>query len=141
MRNKHHITKYGLKMKETIKKLNSLSQLNSHEQLGKFLSSSRKKNLGKNVWEFRHIPSLIVTGEGIPIQYSWLPLWFSWLRICLQCRKSGFNPRVGKIPWRRERLPAPVFCLGEFLGLYSPRGCRESDTTEQLSLSLCVNRL
>ena len=26
---------------------------------------------------------------------------------------------VGKIPWRRERLPIPVFCSEEFHGLYS----------------------
>ena len=25
-------------------------------------------------------------------------------KICLQCRRPGFNPWVGKIPWRRERL-------------------------------------
>ena len=48
----------------------------------------------------------------------------------------GFNPWVGKIPWRRERLPTPVFWPGEFHGLYSPWGCKESDTTERLSLSL-----
>ena len=40
---------------------------------------------------------------------------------------------VGKIPWRRERLPTPVFWPGEFHGLYSPRGCKELDTTERLS--------
>ena len=38
-------------------------------------------------------------------------------RICLQCRRPGFNPWVGKIPWRRERLATPVFWLGEFHGL------------------------
>ena len=36
--------------------------------------------------------------------------------------ETGFNPWVGKIPWRRERLPTPVFWPGEFRGLYSP-GC------------------
>ena len=46
----------------------------------------------------------------------------------------GISPQVGKIPWRRERLPTPVFWPGEFNGLYSPWGCKESDTTEQLSL-------
>jgi len=46
------------------------------------------------------------------------------------------NPWVGKIPWRRERVPTPVFWPGEFLGLYSSRGCKELDTTEGLSLSL-----
>ena len=37
---------------------------------------------------------------------------------------------LGKIPWRRERLPTPVFLPGEFHGLYSPWGHKESDTTE-----------
>ena len=35
---------------------------------------------------------------------------------------------------RRERLPTPVFWPGEFHGLYSPWGCKESDTAEWLSL-------
>ena len=38
----------------------------------------------------------------------------------LQCRRPGFNPWVGKMPWRREKLPTPVFWPGEFHGLYSP---------------------
>ena len=37
------------------------------------------------------------------------------------------------MPWRRERLPTPVFWPGEFQGLYSPWGRKESDTTERLS--------
>ena len=45
-----------------------------------------------------------------------LHLWLSWERICLQCGRPGFDPWVGKIPWRRERLPTPVFWPGEFLG-------------------------
>ena len=45
------------------------------------------------------------------------------------------DPWVGKIPWRRERLPTPVFWPGGFHGLYSPWGCKESDMTEKLSLS------
>ena len=32
-------------------------------------------------------------------------------------------------------LPTPVFWPGEFLGLYSPWGRKESDMTERLSLS------
>ena len=46
----------------------------------------------------------------------------------------GSIPSVGKIPWRGERLPTPVFWPKEFHGLYSPWGCKELDTTEQLSL-------
>ena len=33
-----------------------------------------------------------------------------------------------------ERLPTPIFWPGEFLGLYSPWGRKESDTAEELSL-------
>ena len=62
----------------------------------------------------------------------WLPWLLSWYRIHLQCRRPGFDPSVGKIPWRRERLPTPVFWHGEFHGLYSSWGHKESDTTEQL---------
>ena len=42
---------------------------------------------------------------------------------------------VGKIPWRRKRPPTPIFWPGEFHGLYSPWGRKESNTTERLSLS------
>jgi len=38
----------------------------------------------------------------------------------LAMQETGFSPWVGKIPWRRERLPTPVFWPGEFHGLYSP---------------------
>ena len=34
-------------------------------------------------------------------------------RVCLQ---SGCDPWLGKIPWRSERLPIPVFWPGEFHG-------------------------
>ena len=42
-------------------------------------------------------------------------MWLSWIRICLQCGRSRFNPWIGKIPWKRERLPTPVFWPREFL--------------------------
>ena len=64
-----------------------------------------------------------------------LPLWLSWERILLPCGRPGFDPWVGKIPWRRERLPTPVVWPGESHGLYSPGGRKELDMTEQLSLS------
>ena len=54
------------------------------------------------------------------------------------CNESGrpeFNPWIGKIPWRRERLPTQVSYPGEFHGLYSPWGRKESEMTERLSLS------
>ena len=50
--------------------------------------------------------------------------------------RPGFDSWVGKIPWRREQLPSPVFWPGEFHGLYSSWGHKQSDMTEQLLLSL-----
>ena len=55
--------------------------------------------------------------------------------------RPGFNPWVGKIPWRREWLPTPVFWPGELHGQrslegYSPWSHKESDTAEQTSLYL-----
>ena len=45
----------------------------------------------------------------------------AWYRICLQCRRPQFHPQVGKIPWRREWLPTPVF-----LGFPGSSDSRES---------------
>ena len=52
--------------------------------------------------------------------------------------RPGFNPWVWKIPWKRERLPTPLFLRGEFHGQrsltgYRPWGCKESDMTERIS--------
>ena len=56
------------------------------------------------------------------------------------------HPYYQLTPWRRERLPTPifwpgefhdsVFWPGEFHGLYSPWGSKEPDMAEQLSLHL-----
>ena len=61
--------------------------------------------------------------------------WLRWLRVCLQCRRPTFNPWVGKNPWKREWLLTPIFLLREFYGQrslagYSPRDCKESNTTK-----------
>ena len=58
------------------------------------------------------------------------------VKICLQCRGPEFDPWVGKIPWRREWLPTPVFLPGEFHGLrsllgHSLQGRREWDMTDR----------
>ena len=76
------------------------------------------------------------TGEGIgyPLQYSWASLVAQLVKKPPAMRETWVWSWVG-IPWRRERLPTPVFWPGEFHGLYSPRGCKESDTAKWLSLS------
>ena len=66
---------------------------------------------------------------------SW---WLRHQRLYLQSRIPGFNPWVGKNPWGRAWQPTPVFSPGEprgqrSLASYTPWGCKELDTTEQLS--------
>ena len=71
------------------------------------------------------------------------------IRICLQCRRPGFNPWVEKIRWRRKWEPSSqntgnrnssilvwrIPWTGK-LASYSPWTRKESDTTERLTLSL-----
>ena len=59
-------------------------------------------------------------------------------RICLHYGRPRFNPWVGKIPWRRAWQPIPVFLPGKSHGQrnlvnYSSWGCKELNTTEQLT--------
>ena len=51
-----------------------------------------------------------------------LPREFSRKRIHLQCRRPWFDSWVGKILWKRDRLPTPVF-----LGF--PCGSADKETT------------
>ena len=58
----------------------------------------------------------------------------------LQYGKPGFDPWIGKIPGRKERLFTPVFLPGEFHGErsqvgYHPWGHKKLDTAEGLSLN------
>ena len=55
----------------------------------------------------------------------------------------GLITGLGRFPRERDRLPTIVFLPGELhgqrnLAFYSPWDRKESDTTEQLSLSLVV---
>ena len=48
---------------------------------------------------------------------KWLPKWFNGKESayqCRSCRRCGFNPWVGKIPWSRKWQPTPVFLSGKF---------------------------
>ena len=67
------------------------------------------------------------------------PRWLSVKESACQRRRPGFDPWVGKIPWRRPWQPTPVSVPEESHGQrslvgYSPSGCKELDTTLQLSI-------
>ena len=97
----------------------------------------RDSSVGKepicNAEEPGSIPGLgRSAGEGIDY-----PLQNSWASLAAQLVKNPpamWETWVGKIPWRTERLPTPLFWPGEFHGLYSPWGHKQLDMTEGLSL-------
>ena len=74
--------------------------------------------------------------------YQVLPRWLRGKESTCQCRKlrrHGFDPWIGKIPWKRKWQPTPAFFPGKSHGQkslagHSPWGCKEWDTTEWLSM-------
>ena len=62
-----------------------------------------------------------------------------------EAQETWFDPWVGKMPWRREWQPIPVFLAGESHGQrnlagYSPWGRQESNTTEDTRWFLKAQR-
>ena len=92
----------------------------------------------KNTCKYKnpHCSSTFYKGTCSVLQWVWLPRWHSGKESTCQCRKLmryGFDPWV-KITWSRQRIPG--FLLGKYHGQRSlagcsPRGCKESDMTEQ----------
>ena len=81
-----------------------------------FLDSSLGKEFACNAGDPGSIPgSGISTGEGIgyPLQHSWASL----VAQLVENPPAMWETWVGKIPWRREWLPTPVFWPVEFHGL------------------------
>jgi len=57
---------------------------------------------------------------------------------CSRCKRHGFDPWVGKIPWRRKWQPTLVFLYGKSHGRrslvgYRPWGSKDSDMIECLT--------
>ena len=72
-----------------------------------------------------------------------LPRWLSNKESACQCRRCGFDPWVGKIPWRRKWQSTPVLLPGKSHGQrslvgYSPWGRKESDRTERLHFHFTI---
>ena len=56
------------------------------------------------VFEWLHNYSVKKQGKMMKSSYV---VWLSGKEFACQCRKLGFNPWVGKIPWRRKWQPTP----------------------------------
>ena len=67
----------------------------------------------------------LVHSRGFNTEFSQgggLPWWLRGYSVCLQCGRPGFDPWVGKIPWRRKWQPTPVLLPGESHGRRSLGG-------------------
>ena len=65
--------------------------------------------------------------DGAPWFIWGLPWWLSGKEPACQCRRLRFDPWDGRIPWKREWQPTPVFLPGKSHGQrslagYSPCG-------------------
>ena len=81
-------------------------------------------------WPWSHSTKNQGAGETIHFDVSkgdfGLPWWLKGKESTCQCGRHEFDPWVGKIPWRREWQPTPVFSPGEShaqrsLDDYNPR--------------------
>ena len=75
-------------------------------------------------------------GEGIgyPLQHSWASLVAQLLKNPPAMWETWVLFLLWEDPMEKGKATNPVFWPGEFHGLCSPWGHKESDTTEQLSL-------
>ena len=70
----------------------------------------------------------------------WLSQWLKQKRICLsvsRCRRSGFDPWKGNVPWRRKWQATPVLLPGESHGQrslvsYCPWGSQRAGHDQSL---------
>ena len=81
--------------------------------------------VGKISWRRDKLPTPVFLG---------FPCGSAGKESACNARDLSSIPGLERSPCRTERQPTPVFWPGEFHGLYSPWGRKESETTEQLSL-------
>ena len=79
------------------------------------------------------------------LYYMWLPRWLNGKESTCRCKDTGhgFDPWVGKIPWRRAWQPAPAFLPGESHELrslvgYSPEGHRVEHDWAHIHMCVCI---
>ena len=64
-------------------------------------------------WSFKSKAATDSNRFSIPVLHNRASLVAQSVKNFLQCRRPGFYPWVGKIPWRRAGQPTPGFLPGE----------------------------
>ena len=104
-----------------------------------FLGNSADKESACDAGDPGSIPGLGESaGEriGYPLQYSWASLVTELLKNLPAMQETWVRSLSWEDPLEKGTATHSSYPLwpGEFHGLYSPWGCKESDTTEQYSL-------
>ena len=98
-----------------------------------FPDSSVGKEFTCNARDLGSVPELgRSTGEGIgyPLQYSWDSLVAQLIKNLPEIQETWVESLGWEDPLEKGKLPTSVFWPGEFQGLYSSWGHKESVTTE-----------
>ena len=109
---------YGLSHQEVPSTINAFL---TKENLHRFPLSFLANNQNLSLWGF----AVGTSGKEPTCQWK-------------RCKRLRFHPWVGKIPWRRNWQPTPVFLPGKSHGQrslagYSPGISKEWDTTKHMS--------
>ena len=97
-----------------------------------FPDSSVGKESACNAGDSGLIPGSGRSAEEVidyPFQYSWASLVAQLVMNPPAVQETWVQSLGWEDPWRREKLPIPVFWPGDFHGLYSPWSHKESDMT------------
>ena len=93
-----------------------------------------------NHWVYSHCAALFLSScgnWGLENKFEKIAILWSLMASLVAQTVKCLHPWVRKIPWRRKWQLTPVLLPGKFHGQrslvsYSPRGLKESDTTERL---------
>ena len=77
---------------------------------------------------------------GYRLQYSWTSLVAQLVKNLPAIKKTLVGSLEWEDPLEKEKATHSSILAWRIPGLYRPRGCKESDTTERLSLSLKQKR-
>ena len=103
-----------------------------------FPGSSADKESPCNAGDPSSIPGLgrpPEEGIGYPLQYSWASLVAQLVKNLPAMLETRVRSLGWEDPLEKGKATHSSIWPGEFDGLYSPWGCKQSDTTEQLSLT------
>ena len=98
-------------------------------------------------WWWTEKPGILQSVHGVTKSWTWLsdwtdlklsPRWVTGKESTCQCKRHGFDPRVGKIPWNRKWQPTPAFLPEKSHGQRSLVGYIQSMGSQRFRSDLVI---